>query len=147
MAWTAAARRSGNPCSICRNPDVEPTFSAIIVNVSATGARLRGCGDVSQGDDLWIKVGVIDALATAVWAEDGQCGVTSTPLSATQIRQSPEGGEEYARGAPDASGKAGGTRMDRRAGPLGPDFAIPPRTRHGSSDRRTAKLEFPWCAW
>lgn len=58
------------------------SFSAIIVNVSATGARLRGCGDVSQGDDLWIKVGVIDALATAVWAEDGQCGVTfDTALS------------------------------------------------------------------
>ncbi len=52
------------------------SFSAIIVNVSATGARLRGCRDVSQGDDLWIKVGVIDALATVAWAEEGQCGVT-----------------------------------------------------------------------
>ena len=52
------------------------SFSANIVNVSATGARLRGCRDVSQGDDLWIKVGVIDALATVAWAEEEQCGVT-----------------------------------------------------------------------
>jgi PilZ domain len=52
------------------------SFSAIIVDVSATGARLGGCREVSQGDDLWIKVGVIDALATVVWAEEGQCGVT-----------------------------------------------------------------------
>lgn len=52
------------------------SFSAIVVNVSATGARLRGCGDVGQGDDLWIKVGVVDVLATVAWADEGLCGVT-----------------------------------------------------------------------
>ena len=58
------------------------SFCAITINVSATGARLRGCGDVSAGQDLWIKVGVVDALASVAWAEDGECGVNfDTALS------------------------------------------------------------------
>ena len=55
---------------------LERSYCATIENVSECGARLRGCGRVAPGDDLWIKVGCLDRLATAAWCEDDLCGVT-----------------------------------------------------------------------
>jgi len=53
-----------------------------VVDVSSTGARLRGCVNVSIGSDLWIKVGVVDSLGTVIWSEGDLCGVSfDEPLS------------------------------------------------------------------
>lgn len=49
--------------------------SALLVDVSSQGARLRGCNGINVGSDLWIKVGVVDALATVVWIDADVCGV------------------------------------------------------------------------
>jgi hypothetical protein len=55
---------------------VERSRSATVVDVTTKSAKLRGCGDVAVGDDLWIKVGVIDSLARVDWCKDDLCGVT-----------------------------------------------------------------------
>lgn len=60
---------------------LERSYSATVIDVSATGAQLRACGDVAVGQDLWVKVGIIDTLATVAWEKEGLCGVTfDTPL-------------------------------------------------------------------
>jgi hypothetical protein len=48
---------------------------AAFVDVSAEGASLRGCGDVSVDDNLWIKVGLLDMLAIVIWVTGDRCGV------------------------------------------------------------------------
>ena len=55
---------------------LERSYCATIENVSETGARLRGCGEVAVGDDLWIKVGCLDRLVTVAWSGEDLCGVT-----------------------------------------------------------------------
>lgn len=61
---------------------LERSRTGVLLDVSATGARLRDCGEVVVGHDLWIKVGVLDTLATVAWAENDLCGVTfDEPLS------------------------------------------------------------------
>jgi len=55
---------------------LERSYCATIEYVSESDARLRGCGNVSPGDHLWIKVGCLDRLATVAWCEDDLCGVT-----------------------------------------------------------------------
>jgi hypothetical protein len=65
---------------------LERSYCATVVDVSATGARLRSCGQVAIGQDLWVKVGIIDTLATVAWEEDGLCGVTfDEPLDAEDL--------------------------------------------------------------
>ena len=54
----------------------ERSRSAVLINVSATGARLRGCGNLRPGQDLWVKVGCVDTLATVAWSDGDLCGVT-----------------------------------------------------------------------
>jgi hypothetical protein len=43
---------------------------ATIVDVSAENARLQGCGQFAPGDNLWLKVGCVDCLATVAWCDD-----------------------------------------------------------------------------
>lgn len=60
---------------------LERSYSAAVIDVSATGAKLSACGDVAVGQDLWVKVGIIDTLATVAWERAGLCGVTfESPL-------------------------------------------------------------------
>ena len=54
---------------------MERSYSATVIDVSATGAQLRACGNVTVGQDLWVKVGIIDSLATVAWEREGLCGV------------------------------------------------------------------------
>jgi len=55
---------------------LERSHAVEIIEVSAAGARIRGCGPVSLEQDLWLKVGTIDVLATVAWIADDLCGVT-----------------------------------------------------------------------
>jgi hypothetical protein len=54
---------------------LERSYSATVLDVSATGAQLRACGHAAVGQDLWVKVGIIDTLARVAWEEEGLCGV------------------------------------------------------------------------
>ena len=60
----------------------ERSVCAEVVYVSADAARLRGCKALKVGQDLWIKVGVIDRLATVSGREGDLCDIHfDEPLS------------------------------------------------------------------
>jgi hypothetical protein len=62
--------------------------TAVLADVSDTGAKLRGSGLPDAGHDLWVKVGALELFATVIWNRDGQCGMTfDVPLNARQLRQ------------------------------------------------------------
>jgi hypothetical protein len=52
------------------------------VNVSTTGARLRGSDLPQEGEELLLSVDSVRAFGTVVWSESGECGVAfDTPLA------------------------------------------------------------------
>jgi len=60
--------------------------TAILKDVSSTGAKLSGPCVPHEGHDIWIKVGPVDVLATVVWHQENECGVTfDVPLSSFQL--------------------------------------------------------------
>ena len=75
-----------------------------LLDVSTTGAKLDGAGDLSIGQDIWLRVGKIDILATVVWTGPNNCGVHfDTPLDDTTVAllaQVPQGAM-YARLSPE----------------------------------------------
>jgi hypothetical protein len=59
-----------------------------LLDVSATGAKLDGGGDLALGQDIWLKSGNVDVLAHVVWSGPASCGVQfDTPLSDDDIVQ------------------------------------------------------------
>ena len=46
-----------------------------LVDLSCTGAKLRGLGLPKKGQDLEIKIETVRAFATLIWATGDQCGV------------------------------------------------------------------------
>ena len=66
---------------------LERSACATLAKVSSTGAHLRGCGDVLLGENLWIKVGVLDTLATVASRHGDLCGILfDVPLSQDDLR-------------------------------------------------------------
>jgi hypothetical protein len=75
-----------------------------LIDVSATGAKLDGAGDLSVEQDVWLKIGKIDILATVVWSEPNCCGVHfNAPLDKDEVAQLSEvpQGAMYARLSPE----------------------------------------------
>ena len=65
---------------------IENYGTAVLVDVSATGAKLSGTDLPRQGQDVWIRVGNVDVLATVMWSRDDQCGVTfDVPLNPNEL--------------------------------------------------------------
>jgi hypothetical protein len=59
-----------------------------LIDVSSTGAKLRGAPLPGDGDDLWITVGPMKVFATVIWKQTKECGVTfDVPLTPLQIHQ------------------------------------------------------------
>ena len=59
-----------------------------LIDISATGAKLDGGGGLSIGQNVWLKSGHIDVLASVVWTGPTICGVQfDTPLSDDEIKQ------------------------------------------------------------
>lgn len=76
------------------SPSREPLFLAAailtldrsscpdLIDVTTEGARLRRCRELAVGQDLWIKVGILDAIAKVDWVLGEVCGITfETALS------------------------------------------------------------------
>ena len=69
--------------------------SVDLIDLSQTGAKLRGPGLPGKGQDVMINVGDLDALGKIVWRDDGQCGVlfdialTESALAAVQLERGP----------------------------------------------------------
>jgi hypothetical protein len=74
------------------------------MDVSANGAKLDGGGDLSVGQDIWLKLGKMDIFATVVWTRANCCGVHfDAPLhdiDVQQLSQMPQGAM-YAKLTPD----------------------------------------------
>lgn len=59
-----------------------------LVDLSCTGARLRGAVLPAKGEELMLSVGRLRAFATVVWAKPGQCGVRfDLPLGSADVMQ------------------------------------------------------------
>jgi hypothetical protein len=59
-----------------------------LVDLSCTGARLRGAVLPAMGEELTLSIGRLRAFATVVWAKPGQCGVRfDLPLSHSVVMQ------------------------------------------------------------
>ena len=49
--------------------------SAILADVSSTGARLRGAGLPKMGEELMLSIETVQAFGMVVWSENGECGI------------------------------------------------------------------------
>ena len=67
---------------------VSSSATVDVLNVSRTGAKLRGPDLPGTGSDLLVRVGPIDVLATVVWLCNDVCGVTfENPVSDADVAQ------------------------------------------------------------
>lgn len=58
------------------------SHSAIVVDISSTGARLRGTDLPIAGEDMFVTIEQIIAFGTVAWARDGELGLAfDQPLS------------------------------------------------------------------
>ena len=53
--------------------------SAVLADVSSTGARVRGADLPIMGEDLTIKIDRVEAFGTVVWSDSGECGIVFEP--------------------------------------------------------------------
>jgi hypothetical protein len=52
---------------------------AVLVDVSATGAKLGGSGLPNPGEALSLKIDCVRTFGIVAWSEDGHCGVEFDP--------------------------------------------------------------------
>lgn len=65
---------------------LQRSSTIIVVDVSSTSARLRGESLPQAGQDVLIRVGLVERLATAVWADEGLCGIRfDVPLDEQEL--------------------------------------------------------------
>ena len=69
----SAPREAAPLLAICTT--VTRTHEVILVDVSSSGARLRGPDLPQVGDGLFLSIGKIKAFGTVAWAECHQFGV------------------------------------------------------------------------
>ena len=73
-----AAHRSSAPLiAVCTT--VSSSHSALVVDVSSTGARLRTSNLPDIGQELVVAVEDVRAFGTVAWSEHGECGVEFDP--------------------------------------------------------------------
>ena len=53
--------------------------SAILADVSSTGARVRGTDLPAMGEDLIVNIETVQAFGTVVWSDSGECGIVFEP--------------------------------------------------------------------
>jgi hypothetical protein len=61
---------------------------AIVIDVSPTGARLRGAGLPPAGEALEVSIECVRAFASVIWSEGAECGISfETPLTDREVRR------------------------------------------------------------
>jgi hypothetical protein len=55
------------------------SHSAVVVNVSTSGARLRGSDLPSMSEDLVVNIETVQAFGTVIWSEQGEAGIEFDP--------------------------------------------------------------------
>jgi hypothetical protein len=62
----------------------------VVEDVGSTGAKLRGRGLPATGQEMIIKIGNMDVLASVAWSKRDECGITFDapldPASVTQLK-------------------------------------------------------------
>jgi hypothetical protein len=62
--------------------------SIVVDDVCSTGARLQGRGLPADGEQLLVKVGATDTMASVAWSGREECGITfDPPLDATGVQR------------------------------------------------------------
>ena len=75
-----AAARSASPL-IAVFTTLQQTHTAELVDISATGARLRGDHLPETADELLLSIDKVRAFGTVVWSDAGECGIAfDSPL-------------------------------------------------------------------
>ena len=55
------------------------SHSAVVVNVSTSGARLRGAELPKMGEDLVVSIETVQAFGTVIWCDQGEAGIEFDP--------------------------------------------------------------------
>ena len=74
--------------------------SAIVVDVSSTGVRLRTPHLPPMGEDLVITIEDVRAFGTVAWSEHGECGIAFDPALSFEEEQVLKLRVSTARGLP-----------------------------------------------
>ena len=66
---------------------VTQSHTAALVDVSRTGARLRGDRLPAKGEDMLLSIDSVRAFGSVAWSRGDQCGVAfDEPLGADELR-------------------------------------------------------------
>jgi len=62
--------------------------NAELLDLSRTGARLKGRSFPEEGDELTFKAEKVSAAGIVVWVDGDRCGVAfDTPIAATEVQR------------------------------------------------------------
>ena len=63
-------------------------YQTVLIDISRTGARLRGRTLPATGDQLAFKADAVEARCEVVWCKDDSCGVEfETPIAAAEVQR------------------------------------------------------------
>lgn len=81
-----AAARAAAPL-IAVITTLQRTYSVLLVDVSATGARLRADCLPAMGEEMFLSIDSVRAFGKVIWSDLGECGLEfDRPLAADEER-------------------------------------------------------------
>ena len=79
----SAARREGPLVAVLTT--LKGSHSAVLADISATGARLRGSQLPDMGEVLTLRIDAVQAFGAVIWVEADECGIAfDRPLAADE---------------------------------------------------------------
>ena len=79
-----SASRSEGPL-IAVFTTLKQSHSAVLADISATGARLRGARLPHMGEELLLSIDAVRAFGSVIWSEVDECGIAfDCPLAADE---------------------------------------------------------------
>ena len=69
----SAARREGPLIAVLTT--LKGSHSAVLADISATGARLRAAQLPDMGEVLTLRIDAVEAFGAVIWVEAGECGI------------------------------------------------------------------------
>ena len=79
-----SASRSAGPL-IAVFTTLKGSNSAVLADISATGARLRGARLPDMGEELLLSIDAVRAFGSVIWSEADECGIAfDHPLTADE---------------------------------------------------------------
>lgn len=74
--------------------------STVLVDLSSTGARVRGPDLPAMGEELIIHIERVQAFGTVIWSDSGECGIVFDPPLESDDEEHLRGLVAAARGLP-----------------------------------------------